>query len=451
MAPEVASVAARLGHARDWSEVSLGSVADVRFSSVDKFTSPSEPPIRLCNYTDVYNNDYITSDLEFMSASATRPEIARFGLQVGDVIITKDSETPDDIGIPAVVDHAAPDLVCGYHLGLLRPNREVIDPTFFAKQLGHHRLAKYFGRQANGLTRYGLPIASVTSAPIQLPGLGEQRAIGLILRRADDAIAKTEAVIAKLKQVRAGLLHDLFTRGLDEHGQIRPSPAQSPNRFKESSLGMFPCEWDAGSLDDLISPERPIVYGILMPGRGFPGGVPVIKVKDIRGGKIDTSDLLLTDPRIDAAYQRSRVQAGDLLFTIRGTVGRMALVPAELMGANITQDTARVGLPTSNAVFVARWLESEIALRFVAVHTIGVAVQGINLGDVRRIPVPIVSRREQDAIVEQMSAHEQRIVYEQQVALKLECLKSGLMSDLLTGRVRVPAELFLSESRACPR
>ncbi|MFZ0791654.1 MAG: restriction endonuclease subunit S, partial [Chromatiaceae bacterium] len=140
-----------------WREAPLGTVADVRFSSVDKRAYPSEEPVRLCNYLDVYKNDYITGDLGFMRASATQAEIDRFGLQVGDVIVTKDSETPYDIGIPAVVDYAALDFVCGYHLGLIRPDRAEIDPTFLANQLGHARIAGYFAGQANGLTRYGLP------------------------------------------------------------------------------------------------------------------------------------------------------------------------------------------------------------------------------------------------------------------------------------------------------
>src|SRR5260370_14085434 len=148
-----------------WKEIPLNTVAEVRFSSVDKLTHPSEEPVRLCNYIDVYNNDYITSQLDFMRASATQEEIKRFSIKVGDVLLTKDSEAPDDIGIPTIVDYDAPDLICGYHLGLIRPDRAKVDPTFLAKQLAHSRLATYFGRQANGLTRYGLPLGAVTNAP----------------------------------------------------------------------------------------------------------------------------------------------------------------------------------------------------------------------------------------------------------------------------------------------
>ena len=227
----------------EWREVPLTSVADIRFSSVNKVSQPGEEPVRLCNYTDVYNNDYVTADMDFMRATATKSEIERFGLQVGDVIITKDSETPDDIGIPTVVDTTAPDLVCGYHLALLRPKQDEVDPTFLAKQLAHHRIARYFGQQANGTTRYGLSTAAISNAPLHLPRPENQRAASALMRMVDVQIAQTESLIAKLKQVRAGMLHDLLSYGLDEHGQLR-DPIAHPEQFKDSPLGLIPREWD---------------------------------------------------------------------------------------------------------------------------------------------------------------------------------------------------------------
>jgi type I restriction enzyme S subunit len=81
---------------------------------VDKRTVPGESPIRLCNYVDVYKNDEIRGNMNFMRATATLDEIERFRLKIGDTIVTKDSETADDIGIPAFVEYQAADLVCGY-------------------------------------------------------------------------------------------------------------------------------------------------------------------------------------------------------------------------------------------------------------------------------------------------------------------------------------------------
>ena len=112
----------------EWSRVKLAEVAEIRFSNVDKKTILGEVPVRLCNYMDVYGNGgYITNDLPFMEASVSPVEIDRFRVERGDVMLTKDSETPDDIGIPAVVVDDIPNLVCGYHLALIKPRREQID------------------------------------------------------------------------------------------------------------------------------------------------------------------------------------------------------------------------------------------------------------------------------------------------------------------------------------
>ena len=86
-----------------WRMVRLGDIAEVRFSNVDKRISPDETPVRLCNYTDVFYNHWITAGMDLMEASATDAERIKWQLQQGDVLFTKDSETPDEIGIPTLV------------------------------------------------------------------------------------------------------------------------------------------------------------------------------------------------------------------------------------------------------------------------------------------------------------------------------------------------------------
>ena len=199
---------------RGWKRKSLTDVASVAVSNVDKKFRPRERSVRLCNYVDVYRHERVDDSVAFMVATASEAEIGRFGLSTGDVVITKDSETPDDIGIPTVVGSIGSDVVCGYHLALIRPH-EVADPTFLAKQLAAERTQRYYAIQANGTTRYGLSIASIGDTPVWLPELAEQRRIAEILDTLDEAIRKTEQVIAKLDQVKQGLLHDLLTRGID--------------------------------------------------------------------------------------------------------------------------------------------------------------------------------------------------------------------------------------------
>lgn len=152
-------------------------------------------------------------------------------------------------------------------------------------------------------------------------------------------------------------------------------------------------------LNDLIKTDRPITYGILKPGTGFPGGIPVVKVKDMQNGIIDESDLLLTSPEIDTQYQRSKLCKGDLLISIRGSVGRMAIVPESLEGANITQDTARLTIDESyNSVYVRGVLESAPLQIEMERNIRGVAVKGINIGFLRELQIPICDRDVQDRL-----------------------------------------------------
>ena len=248
------------------------------------------------------------------------------------------------------------------------------------------------------------------------PTADEKSQIAAVLDTIDTTIRQTETIIEKLKQVKQGLLHDLLTRGIDANGELRPPQSEAPH---------------------LVDQRRPVVYGILMPGQGHEGGVPVVKVKDIVGGRILLDQLLLTSPAIDQEYKRSRLAPGDLLFTIRGSVGRTAFVPGQLEGANITQDTARVGITGVDARFVREYLAMPSPVRFIATHTLGVAVQGINLRDVRRIPIAVPRADEAKAIADMLDAASDRIATEALEAQKLTIAKSGLMDDLLTGRVRV--------------
>src|SRR5262245_4325067 len=89
-------------------------------SNVDKRTEDDEIEVKLCNYVEVYYNDFITSRIDYMVATATSGEAKKFQLEVGDVLITKDSEDPHDIGVPALVKETQDRLLCGYHLSMLR-------------------------------------------------------------------------------------------------------------------------------------------------------------------------------------------------------------------------------------------------------------------------------------------------------------------------------------------
>ena len=266
------------------------------------------------------------------------------------------------------------------------------------------------------------------------PPLEEQRKIASVLYTVDQAIQKTEEIISKRCSVKQGLMQDIFRYGVDSNGELRQSDEDEP--YRDTKYGSAPKGWNIKPLDSIIPDDAPVTYGIVKPGDHYPGGVPVVKVENIMDGTIDQEDLLHTDPEIHEQYKRAELKEGDLLFTIRGTVGRMAFVPEELEGGNLTQDTARIRVDGANPRFVRYYLETATPNNYFERHTKGQAVQGINLEDLREVPVHLPSKEEQTRIVEILDSHTEQIQTERNYRDRLQRLKQGLMQDLLSGEVR---------------
>ncbi len=199
------------GFSETWREVQLKAIAKILISNVDKITSPDEKPVRLCNYTDVYYNDYITNSISFMEATAKPREIEKFKLLPGDVIITKDSETPEDIAIPAVVSEALNGVVCGYHLAIIRPQNRVANGVFLSKLLSAPAVRHYFFSLANGATRFGLTTDAIANAKLFVPELPEQQRIGEVLLSIDRGIENQAKQLDALKEQKKALMQQLLT------------------------------------------------------------------------------------------------------------------------------------------------------------------------------------------------------------------------------------------------
>ncbi len=355
-----------------------------------------------------------------------------------DVLINKDGAQTGKVGLyKAKFQEAA----INEHLFILRPiDNSVMNPSYLYYSLLLPETQIKIERRITGSAQPGLNSTFVKSVDVPFYKIKKQIKIKNILENIDQTIEKTETLIHKYQQIKAGLMQDLFTRGVTADGKLRPPREQAPELYKESPVGWIPRGWDYGLLNEIVNPSRPIVYGILMPGYGFDGGIPVVKVKDISDRKIKVDNLLLTSPNIDNEYRRSKLKAGDILLTIRGTVGRVCIVPEELDGANITQDTARIDLSGGNNNFYSYYFETDGAIRHFSINTLGVAVQGINLGEVRKTPIPKPSKKEQFEIVKRISNINSKIDREKENNKKLKFIKFGLMHDLLTGKVQVKVE-----------
>ena len=236
----------------DWRRVGLAQVIDLRLSSVDKKSKPKEKAVQLCNYTDVYNNSFLRIGMDFMSATATEREIEKCSLFPEDVVITKDSEKHDDIGVPAIVREDVPNLVCGYHLAILRPHPSVINGTYLFYALSTDEVQRQFHSFANGITRFGLRKFDIGLVEVPLPPLEEQRAIAHILGTLDDKIELNRRMNETLEAMARALFRSWFVdfdpvRAKME-GRDTGLPAEIadlfPDRLVDSELGEIPEGWE---------------------------------------------------------------------------------------------------------------------------------------------------------------------------------------------------------------
>ncbi|MCY4532209.1 MAG: restriction endonuclease subunit S [Gammaproteobacteria bacterium] len=256
----------------NWEVRPLRSVVEYVVSNVDKKLYVDEIPVRLCNYTDVYNNEFITMAVNFMQATASEAEITKFGVTVNDVIITKDSESPDDIGVPALVRETACKLVCGYHLALLRPLEQKIDGSFLFRCLQAKPIRLQLELAANGITRFGIPKTDIGAMRLPIPPLVQQHAIVNYLdremSRLDALVAAKERVLKLLAEKRRALITRAVVRGLDPCVPLRDSGipwlGEIPEKWKTERVAWLFFERDQRGEPDLPLLEVSIKAGVVV-------------------------------------------------------------------------------------------------------------------------------------------------------------------------------------------
>ena len=169
----------------------LKELSAIQISNVDKKTKENEIPVKLCNYTDVYYNWSIYDGMisEFMDATAKETEINKFSLKKNDVVITKDSETKNDIGKSAIIIDELPNCLLGYHCALIRPNVNELDGAYLNAVLNTEFAEKYFELNAGGSgQRFYLNIDVLENMPIPIVPIKKQEEIGCLFSNIDKKI-----------------------------------------------------------------------------------------------------------------------------------------------------------------------------------------------------------------------------------------------------------------------
>lgn len=351
----------------------------------------------------------------------------------GDVLLN--STGTGTIGRSCVFNEDGRFIVDG-HVTVLRPAKEALDSKWLNALLrstwGQRHLERYcFSGSTNQVELNRSPLIATQ---IPLPPIGEQRAFAQVLDTLDTTIRQTEAIIAKLKQVKQGLLHDLLTRGIDANGELRPPQSEAPHLYKASPLGWIPVEWSVQPLGELAEVTRGKFTHRPRNDPAFFGGEhPFIQTGDVasaEGGYLSTYSQTL-GARGTAVSQE--FPAKTIAITIAANIADTAILaipmyfPDSVVGAIVH--------PQANVRFVE--LSIRRAKRTLDARAPQSAQKNINLQDLRPLLLGVSPRHEQDQIAQQYEALQCRIESESAFAVKLQQQKSGLMDDLLTGRVRV--------------
>jgi type I restriction enzyme S subunit len=325
-----------------WSAKPLKQLASVQLSNVDKLSEEGEEPVFLCNYVDVYKHDFIRAGQDFMPATAKPSEIERFELREGDVLITKDSETWDDIGVPALIVEDLPGVLCGYHLAMLRPLPGVIDGAYLYWALESRVGALQFHTAATGVTRFGISKADVKNVVIPLPSLPEQRAIARYLTRAHRQVTRLirnkRRLIALLNEEKQAIIQQAVTRGLDPDVAMKPSGVEW--------LGEIPANWEVVALRRHCNSycDGPFGSG-LKSAHYVPSGIRVVRLQNIGFGDFRASDEAFISPDHYEKLGDHDVIEGDILIAglgdLRSSPGRACVAPKAITPAMVKADCFR--------------------------------------------------------------------------------------------------------------
>lgn len=209
-----------------WSKKRLKHLFNYSLSSVDRQVHDDALKVSVCHYSNAYNNEKVSIDTALPEGTCTTGEFEKYKILKGDILVTKDSESPEDIGVPCLIEHDLENTVCGYHLGIIRSQTE-IDTSFVFRYLQSSLVQSHFFCESFGVTRFSLGKPSVENLEIPLPPLEEQKLISRYLNKKTEQIdllvEKIQKKIGLLKEQRASLINQCVTKGLDPNIKMRDS------------------------------------------------------------------------------------------------------------------------------------------------------------------------------------------------------------------------------------
>lgn len=331
------------------------------------------------------------------------------------------------------------------HRGIVSPAYVVVRPRRLNPTYAHYLLripafASEAERWSYGITsdQWSLRAEDFRRIYFCVPSLPEQVQIVRFLDHFDSRIqrliAGKERLIDLLGEEKQAIVDRALTRGVDPGAPLKPSGMEW--------FGDIPAHWSVRRLHELTNDRRPIMYGIVLPGPDVNEGVFIVKGGNCEPGKLAPEYLSKTTFEIEARYRRSRLRAGDIVIAIRGGVGAAEMVPRDLAGANLTQDAARVAPRRGvSGLWLLAALRSHKVQQHIRARMRGATVTGINIRDLKRIPIPVPPLAEQvsiaEVIGEEMGAVGRAAGRARREISLLRELRTRLICDVVTGKLDV--------------
>ena len=310
-----------------------------------------------------------------------------------------------------------------------------------------------FYAKAHGMGMVHITKGNFESHQVALPPLAEQARIAQkideLLAQVDTLKARIDAIPALLKRFRQSVLAAAVSGRLTEewrekntgdfgfvlNPKAKALSIEELTAAEELLTEPLPTFWKKYSLEQLVEPDRGIPYGIVQTGSAVEKGIPTVRCGDVKNLFIDTSSLKKVSPEIEHEYKRTRLKGGEVLLAIRGSVGNVGVVPAALRDCNISREVAMIPtLPSVLPFYLACLLQSPLGQQLLIGKVRGVAQKGINLADVRRLPVALPPYAEQTEIVHRV---EKLFAFADQLEAKVNSAKSRI--DNLTQSILAKA------------
>lgn len=415
----------------EWKEYKLGQIGFFNNGvNKDKYSFGHGYPF--VNLMDIFDKDTI-SQIPKGLVDVSQDELNRYNLKDGDILFVRSSVKLEGVGkVCSITKDLENTIYSGFIIRYRQPEL-IIDKLFASYYLNSSPIRTKIIAKATLSANSNVNQESLKTIPIKIPLIPEQQQIAKILSTADAVIEKTQAAIDKYKAIKQGMLHDLFTRGIDiSTGKLRPKYEDAPELYKESKLGMIPREWDEKTIEEI--------------GNVVTGSTPSTAISEYYGNEclfvspadiqqnlyISNTEKKLTQSGFDTC--RKLTANTICVVCIGSTIGKIALL--KTFGCTNQQINSVICFDPDLSFFYYYAMTHYNEQQF-GKETGLQAVPIVNKSSFSKFALPKATKDEATEISKRLLSIDDKLQAEQNYLLKIQKIKSGLMSDLLSGKKRV--------------